>query len=273
MDIKKYLLEQGYSEDEATTLAGDQKMAKAIGAALTRHEEATRAQAAADKALQDARAEREQLNQFWTGEALPKLTAADTKLAKAEAERARYATYLKSLKDAGYDVPDDLVAAAPPTPAKNQSDPGQPGNYLTREDFQKELMGFAPSMITLGQVSNEYSDLVGGPYLTMESDFEEARKANKPFSAFVREKYDFQGKRAAREQKKLQDTIDAKVAEQLKTKEAELAAKYGSNGEMRVQVPSKFDSMRTNEHKDSWKTHAGRDQAKKDRLSRFANIQ
>jgi hypothetical protein len=60
----------------------------------------------------------------------------------------------------------------------------------------------------------------------------------------------------------------------MKTKEAELAAKYGSNPETRSPMPSKFDKLTKTEgfKSDSWKSPEGRDANRSARLKKFENV-
>jgi len=260
MDIRGFLAEQGLGEDEIVAIVGNDKSAKAMTAALTRYEEGL-------SALTAAQRERAEATEFWEQKVTPALANVDRRVATADAEAARYKAYLTSLKSQGYDVPDDLVnsAAPPPTP---------PAASFTREDFQREMGNTGPSLVALTQLSNEYTDLYGAPYLNMESDFAEAQKARKPMTQFVREKYAFHTKREERSAKKQQETIDAKVSEQYKAKEAELVAKYGSNANISAPLASKFDKIEQMRDggKDSWKSSAGKDAARKDRLTRFENV-
>jgi len=265
MDAKQFLMEQGYSEADATTLAGDEKMSKVITGAISRWTEA-------DQLKREAEEATKKQNDFWTGEAVPALTKAEGRVATAEAERSRLQSYLKSLKDQGYDVPAEYLggASAVSTPAtKVDSTPP----YVTRDELTGQFMSAADSLTLIQDLNNEYHGLFGTFPTSLNADFKEAQAARRPLRDYVRDKYKFQDKRAEIEAKKLQDTIDAKVREQISVKEKELAAKYGSNPDLRVQIPSKFDSVKTGENRDSWKTSAGRDKARKDRLDRFQNIQ
>lgn len=258
MDIRAFLAEQGLGEEEIAAIVGNEKQAKAMSAALAKFEEG-------NTALTSAKTEREEATKFWEEKVTPALASVDKRVASAEADKARYAAYLKSLKESGYDVPDDLVAGA-------KVDPPQP-QFVTREQMGKEFAATGPTLISLTQLSNEYSDLYGTPYLSMEQDFTDSQKARKNFREYVRDKYKFTEKRADRDKASEQKRIDAIVAEQMKTKEAELAAKYGSNPDLRAAMPSKFDKIeKMAEHKDSWKTNAGREASRKSRLGRFENV-
>ncbi len=106
MDPTQSLLNQGYTEEEATALLSDAKAAKMVSASI-------KADADAAAKLEEARAAEAQMKKFWDEEATPKLLAADRNVAKERAEAARVKAYLKSLKDAGYDVGDFGAASMP----------------------------------------------------------------------------------------------------------------------------------------------------------------
>jgi hypothetical protein len=260
-DLNTFLTENGMTAEEIAGLTEKQKAV--LATALGKYDEGTSAQAKAAEQLTEAQ-------KFWDEKVTPALSGVDKRVATAEAERARYAAYLKSLKDQGYDVPDDLVAA--PKPPENR-DP-ETGKFVTPEAMQKEFRSVAPTMVSLVSLSNEYQDLYGTPYVNGDADWQEAQNARKPFREFVREKYSFAAKTAERNSKREQERIDAKVAEQLKAKEAELVAKYGSNGELRSPMPSMHDRLNKSHegNRDSWKSDAGRREARKDRRERFANL-
>jgi hypothetical protein len=271
VDIKVYLAEQGMTPEEIAALVGNEKAAKVMTAALEKFEEGTKLVTRSTAELEAAKAEKKEAADFWEQKVTPALAAVDTRVASANSETARYKAYLQSLKDQGYDVPDALLAApAKADPAK--ADPANP-EYMTREEFRKAAAGTAPDLVTLISISNEYADLYGKPYVQAEEDFAKARAAGKPFRDWARTEYKFADKRKERDQKAEQDRINALVADQLKTKEAELVAKYGSNSNVSAPLASKFDKIeKIAERKDSWKTNAGRETARKDRLSRFANV-
>lgn len=276
MDAKQFLLEQGYSEADATTIAADEKMSRAITGAISRWTEADTARSEADRLRKEADESTRRQNEFWTGEAVPALTKAESRVATAEAERSRLQSYLQSLKNQGYDVPAEYLSAAagggsggaPPPPKTDTTPP-----YVTRDELTGQFVSAADSLTLIQDLNNEYHSLFGAFPTSLNADFKEAQNARRPLRDYVRDKYKFADKRQEMENKKLQDTIDAKVAEKVAAREKELAAKYGSNPDLRVQIPSKFDAVKTGDNKDSWKTAAGRDKAKRDRLDRFSNIQ
>jgi ribosomal protein L32E len=275
MDPKQFLLEQGYSEADAATLAADEKMSRAITGAISRWTEAETFRAEADRLKKEAEEATRRQNEFWTGEAVPALTKAEGRVATAEAERARLQSYLQSLKNQGYDVPAEYITAAGGGGGGNSpvKPPDSTPPYVTRDELSGQFVSAADSLTLIQDLNNEYHSLFGAFPTSLNADFKEAQSARRPLRDYVRDKYKFADKKAEIEAKKLQESIDSKVREQVAVKEKELAAKYGSNPDLRVQIPSKFDSVKTGDNKDSWKTAQGRDKAKRDRLERFSNIQ
>ena len=273
MDIKVYLAEQGMTPEEITALVGNEKAAKAMTAALAKFDEGAQLVTRSASELEAAKAEKAEAETFWNDKVTPALASVDKRVATAASETARYKAYLQTLKDQGYDVPGDLLAA-PVNPANpTNPNPANP-DYMTREEFKRAAAGTAPDLVTLISLSNEYADLYGKPYLQAEEDFAKARKANKPFRDFVRDEYKFADKKAERETARVQTLIDQKAEEKYKAREAELAARYGSNGDLRAPMPSRNPKVEqvVKEHGDSWKTSAGREQARRDRLKKFENI-
>ena len=272
MDIKVYLAEQGLTPEEITALVGNEKAAKAMTAALSKFEEGTALATRSAAELETARAEKEEAETFWKEKVQPALSSVDRKVASANSEAARYKTYLQSLKDQGYDVPDELLAA-PASPANPNPNPANP-DYMTREEFRRAAAGTAPDLVTLISLSNEYQYLYGKPYIEADSDFAEAVKAKKPMRDFVRDKYKFSDKRKERDAAAEQTRIDTLVAAQLATKEAALVAKYGSNPNLSSPMASRNDKVQkiAEARNDSFKSSAGREAAKKDRLARWENV-
>lgn len=272
MDIREYLKSQGLGDDEIASIVGNEKTAKAMSSALGMYEQGTQAAQQAKTDLESAKTERDEATRFWDEKVTPALANVDTRVASANSEAARYRAYLETLKQQGYDVPADLVGSGSTTTQTTQTQ--QNGNYVTREDFGREMNGVAPNLITLTQISNEYSHLLGAPYLSMEDDYREAQKAHKPFSDHVRNKYGFEAKKAEKAAAADQARIDKIVEEQMKVKESALAAKYGSNPELRSPMPSKFDRLQNQNgfKSDSWKSPEGRKQNREERLKRFENV-
>lgn len=265
-DIRTYLAEQGLDEAEIAAVVGNPKQMAAMSAALAKYDEGT-------FALSQAAAEKKDTLSYWEEKTQQlqgvdkRVTTAEKRAAAAEAEAARVRAYNKSLADAGYDVPKEMYEAAP-----GASTPEAP-KYMTQADFDAARRNTAPDLVSLTALSNEYYSLYGKPYVEVEDDFKAAQQAGKGLREYARSKYNFDGKKAELAQAADQKRIDTIVAEQMKTKEAELAAKYGSNPETRAAMPSKFDKLTKSEgfKSDSWKSRQGRDANRADRLKKFEN--
>jgi hypothetical protein len=266
MDPRAYLTELGYSAEEISAMLSDAKQAKLITAAANSYSEG--------KTLkQRSEAERQETATFWEQKtqelqgSVNRLTAAEKRAATAEAAAAQRTAYLKSLKDQGYDVPDEMLGS----PATHTPEPPK---YMTQEDFTRASRATAPDLVSLTALSNEYRALYGRDYVEIEEDFRAAQQAGKPLREFARSKYNFDAKKQELAAKADQDRINALVSEQMKVKESELAAKYGSNPDLRTPMPSKFDKLVKQEgfKGDSWKTPEGRKANREERLRKFENL-
>ena len=266
MTINEFLAAQGLTPEEIAAVIGNEKQAKAMTAALQRYEEgeAARAQAAAEK---------QETATFWESKtkelegSVSRLTAAEKRAAKAEAEAAQRTAYLKSLKEQGYDVPEEMIAGA----AAVTSEPEKP---FTREEAAQILRGTAPDLVTLTALQARYQYLMDKPYIDIDKDFEESKKAGKSLRDYVEQKYQLSAKEAEKNKKAEEARIDGLVAEKVKAKEAELAEKYGSNPNLSTPMPSKFDRLTKQPgfKGDSWKSEEGRRANREARLKRFENI-
>ena len=145
VDLRAYLAEQGMTAEEIIALLPNEKAVKAMTAALSKSEEGTAALATAQTEREAAKAEKAEAEAFWADKVTPALAGVDRKVATANSEAARYRAYLKSLKDQGYDVPDELLAAPNPVNPANPN-PVNP-DYMTREEFRKAAAGTAPTSL------------------------------------------------------------------------------------------------------------------------------
>ena len=185
MTIQEFLAEDGLTEEQIAAIVGDPVQSKLMTRALARFEEG-------NTSLTAAQREKAEAAEFWETKVTPALASVDKRVATSSAEAARYKAYLQSLKDGGYDVPDELLKAAPVV---------ETPKYMTQADLDAVGKNTGPSLIAINQVSNEYQDLYGAPYLSGEADFAEAQKQHKPWTSYVREKYAFQTKREERSAK------------------------------------------------------------------------
>lgn len=265
MDPRAYLTELGYTAEDISAMLADEKQAKLITHAAKSYSEGRtlKSQAEAEKA--ETATFWEQKTQELQG-SVQRLTAAERRAAAAEADAARVKAYNKSLADQGYDVPKEMYEGSAETVKVEPQ-------FVTRQDMDKMARATAPDLVSLITLSNEYADLYGSPYLKAEEDFAEAQKNGKPFREYARSKYAFDSKRAEKSAKSEQERINGIVAEQMKVKEAELAAKYGGNSNLSTPMPSKFDKLvkQPGFKGDSWKSQQGRDANRADRLKKFEN--
>ena len=267
MTINEFLIAQGLNAEEIAAVVGNEKQAKAMSAALQRYEEGEAAKAKAAKSEQDTQT-------YWDSKtadlekSVSRLTAAERRAAEAESEAARVKAYNKSLADAGYDVPKVMYEGATPTAKAEESKP------FTREEASQMMRGTAPDLVTLVRLQAEYQDLIGSPYINIDQDFEEAKKSGKSLREYTRTKYNFDAKRTEKTQAAEKTRIDGLVAEQMKTKEAELAAKYGSNPNLSIPMDSKFARLEKQPgfKNNSWKSEQGRRENREARLKKFENM-
>jgi hypothetical protein len=271
-DIRTYLAEQGLTAEEIAAIVGNEKTSKAMTAALAKYDEGVSLSTKAQTDLEAANTAKTEAEDFWEKKVTPALAGVDKKVATANSEAARYKAYLQSLADQGYDVPKDLLTA-PVNPNPNPNPNSQP-NGFTRDDFNKEMQGTGLTLVSLNALSNEYFDLFGSPYLTGEQDFADAQKARKPMREFVRDKYKFDAKKQEKTAAADQARLDKYAKEKVDAAQAEWQKTHGSNPETRAAMPSKFDKIEKarETNKDSWKSNAGRDAAKKNRLEKFENV-
>jgi hypothetical protein len=266
MTLQEYLAAEGLTQEEIAAVVGNEKQSRAMTKALARFDEGSAAMTRAEAEKAETATFWEQKTQELQG-SVTRLTNAEKRAATAEAAAAQRTAYLKSLKDQGYDVPDEMVGGA------SSHTPEAP-KYMTQDDFNKASRATAPDLVSLTALSNEYYSLHGTPYLGIEEDYRAAQQAGKPLRDYARSKYNFDGKKQEIAQAADQKRIDAIVEERVKTREAELQTKYGSNPETRSPMPSKFDklSKQPNFKSDSWKSEEGRQANRADRLKKFENI-
>jgi hypothetical protein len=260
MDVKAYLIELGYSDEDATTFAADPKMAKAFEASAKRYEEA-------QNLHQQTTQQKNELDKWWKETAQPAILNADGGSAAAKAEAAQYKTYIQSLKDQGYPVPEEWLKGGQPvnptpapTPASSTFDP------------KKVARDFAVSTTMLHDLGEEYRELYGEPLRNTTALLEEAQQANKPLTEYVRAKFNFEGKRAERAEAKINERIQAAVKEAEERERAKAAER--SNPLLAPAVTSRAAQVleANKDNKDSWKTKQGRQEAKASRLVQFRNI-
>lgn len=276
MTIQDFLTQQGLSAEEITAITGNPAQAKAMTAALEQFERGQSAVAA-------AAAQQKDTETYWASKTTD-LATIETKqkelrdrAAAAEARLAARTGWLQSLKTQGYDIPDEVIGAgAPVTPVGvTPVDPPRTdnGQFMTRDEWDKRARSIAPDLVTLTALSNEYQYLNGKPYTDINADFAEASKQGKPLTDYVRAKYDFQGKHAAKEQAASEASYQERYAKDLAAERSKWAQEHGPNPNTRVPLPSSFDKLAQQPGFDSksWSNAETRKANRAARLEKFSN--
>jgi len=264
-DIRAILQAEGLSEEEITTLTSNPKYTGALNKLVANSE-------AGETALQNARKIEEDLKKFNDETVIPYGLKKDKEAAQARAEAAKYQTYLKSLKESGYEIPDEYISAAPPEGAKPPERQQEPsGKYVGSEDLDKQGRAY----MSLLSMSERARDLLGHG-LDVEAEYEDFGKNRRPsetLRTYISRKYDLDAKSAAKEEER-------KATERKKI-EDEAIEKYkaehptSANPETGSPRPTKFDRLANldQERKQLWQTAEGRDKATKDRIAKYSQVQ
>jgi hypothetical protein len=265
MDAKAYLIELGYSAEDATTLASDTKTVKAIEAAANQFESGKKAQEAAELARTETQTQKNELDKWWKETAQPAILNADGGTAAARAEAARYKEYIKTLKERGYPELDEMLKETTVTPTVTP-------NNAPQFDAQKAAVEMAQATARLYDLGSEYQELYGSPLPGAYNLLEEARTNGKPLTDYVRNKFNFDAKRTEISTKKESDRVAAITKDITERLEADYAKK--ANPMLAPAITSRAAAVveAAGENKDSWKTKQGRNEAKKDRLLQFRNV-
>jgi hypothetical protein len=278
MDITQFLTQQGLSAEEITAITGNPAQAKAMTAALQQFEAGQAATAA-------AQAQQKETETYWASKTTD-LATIETKqkelrdkAAAAEARLAARTAWLQNLKTAGYDIPDEVIGAgAPVNPVGvSPTDPNlrapDTGQFMTRDEWDKRARSIAPDLVTLTALSNEYQYLNGKPYTDINADFAEASKQGKPLTEYVRTKYDFAAKHAAKEQAAQEASYQERYQKDLAAERAKWAQEHGPNPNTRVPLPSSFDKLASQPGFDSksWANAETRKANRAARMEKFSN--
>ena len=103
MTIEEVLAAEGYTAEESKALTDNPKNKALLSKILQQSEEGT-------TALLKAQELETNIRKFNDETVIPYGAKKDQEAAAARAEAAKYQTYLKSLKDAGYDIPDAYLS-------------------------------------------------------------------------------------------------------------------------------------------------------------------
>jgi hypothetical protein len=265
MDVRAILKARNLTDDQANVLMNDPAYATLLETFITEAENGK-------TAMQKAQEIEGNLTKWYNNDVVTYVRSADERAAKAEARVSEQQQYLKSMKGAGYDVPEAwLEAQQTPSPKSDST----PSSGISKEDFDKRTTDVAMTNMALVSLSNRHRKLTGDELDldTEYTDFQANRRPEENLRTYVARKYDHAGlqKKAddAREQKKLDDY----AAEKIQSAKAEWAAANGSNPEIRNPRASRWDGIRADEGRTQlWQTAKGREEATRRRLEKYQNL-
>lgn len=259
MTIQEFLQSEGNSPEEIATLMGNPKYAATL--------EKLRAQAEqGETALLNAKKIEEDIKKFNQDTVIPYGLKKDQEAAKATAELAKTQAYLKSLKDSGYDIPDDYLTAA--TPPAKPADPAAP------RDYSGDILSAAQVNMELISLSNKYRKLMGDELdpVTEYQDFGANKRPGENLRSYIARKYDLGAKEAAKSAE-VQAAKDKKIAdaaiEQYKAEHP-----ISADPSVASPRPTKFDRLANldADRKQLWQTAEGRQKATDARLQKYSAV-
>lgn len=265
MDVKAYLISQGSDAETAEAISSNPKFAAIYEKAAT---EAENGQTAYQKAL-EVEATMKKWNQ---NEVIPYVQRADASVAAANSKVAAQAAYLKTLKDQGYDIPDEYLAGAAPSAAVA---PAKVDPAPVKND---EMLNYAKANMALIAMSNKYRKLTGDE-LDPEAeynDFSSNARPNENLRVYIDRKYDLGAKEAAVATEKKAAYEKGIADKAVAAAQAEWAKSHGTNGETRIPQNSKFAEIAASRKESGgdklWQTKEGRAQADQRRLEKYSQI-
>jgi hypothetical protein len=269
MDVKAYLISQGTDAETAEAISSNPKFSSVYEKAAAEAENGKTAMLKAN----ETKAALEQWNQ---NTVIPYVRDADNKVAGMSAKLSAQATYLKSLKDAGYDIPSAYLDDAPASASVVAQPVAAQG-----KDYDDLIQKGQLAQMELIDLANEAYDLTG-KRVSVNSEYQDFQQNMRPgenLRRYITRKYDLDTIRTTRsneaEQKKLDDYAATKVA----AEKAEWAKSHGTNPDTLIPRASKFDRVVEarkadgSEDKDGrplWQTQAGRAEATKRRLEKYS---
>lgn len=260
MTIDEVLAAEGYTAEESKALTDNPKNKALLSKILQQSEEGT-------TALLKAQELETNIRKFNDETVIPYGAKKDQEAAAARAEAAKYQTYLKSLKDAGYDIPDAYINAAPPenaAPAKVEP------KYVQAADLDSQGKAY----MSLLSLSERARDLLGHG-LDIENEYEDFGKNKRPnenLRAYVDRKYDLTAKATERDNKKKSD-YEEKLRKEGEERYQKANPRSANDG---IATPraSKFDRFQKlpDDVRDNHKTLAGREKATQNRLEKYRDL-
>jgi hypothetical protein len=260
MTIQEMLQADGLSTEEIATLTGNPKYVATLEKMRQKAE-------GGETALLNAKQIEENLKKFNQETVIPYGLKKDQEAAKATAELAKTQAYLKSLKDSGYDIPDDYLSAAPPATVTATT-------TTAAHDYSGDILGAAQVNMELISLSNKYRKLTGDELDPVDeySDFGKNKRPGETLRGYIDRKYDLGAKQAAKD-------AERQVASEKKIADAAIE-KYKAEHPMTADPdratprPTKFDRLANldKDRKQMWQTAEGREKATKDRIAKYAGM-
>lgn len=267
MDIRAILKARNLSDENIDTLINNPAYAQVLESFISEAE-------SGKTALLKAQEIETNLKTWNETQVVPYVRAADEKVAKTEAELARTRAHLKSLKDSGYDIPDDYITASA-SASQTVTPPASAPAAFDPKIIDDRALDIAKTNMALIGLSNKYRSLTGNELdpETEYADFSANKRPNENLREYVNRKYDLAGLEQKRKEAAEQKRLDDYAAEKIKAEKATWVAANGVNPETRNPKSSRFDSMRQDEgRKQLWQTAAGREEATKRRLEKYSNL-
>jgi len=262
MDIKVFLKSKNFSDEQITQLLTNDAFSPMLEGLINEAE-------SGKTALANAQQIETNLKAWQQNEIIPYVRKADERAAAAEGRVSQLQTHMKSMKDAGYDIPDAYLATSAEPVKKVEP---LPSNGISREDFDKRGMEIAETNMALVSLSNRHRKLTGDELDldTEYTDFKANRRPDENLRSYVARKYDHAGLQTKRDTEKHQKELDDYAAGKVAAAQKDWAEKNGSNGETRNPRASRWDAVKTDENRNKlWQTAQGRAQATKDRLAKY----
>lgn len=263
MDIKSILKARNLSDEDITALTTKPEYASLLESFISEAE-------TGKTALMKAQEIETNLKTWNETQVVPYVRQADEKVAKRESELAGMRAHMKSLKDAGYDIPDAYLDASAPVvpPVKNE-------NTFDPKILDERAMDIARTNMALVSLSNRHRKLVGDE-LDLETeytDFEANKRPSENLRSYIARKYDHEGLQAKRQQESEQKKLDDYAASKIQEEKAKWAETHGANPETRNPKSSRFDQIKQEEGRTKlWQTAQGREQATQMRLKKYQDL-
>ncbi len=269
MDVKAYLISLGTDAETAEAISANPQYAAVYEKAAADAENGK-------TALLKAQEVEKSLKTWNETQVIPYVQKADKQVAEAQAKISAQATYLKTLKDQGYDIPDSYLEGASAT----VTSPASAAPPANAKDYDDLIHKGQLAQMELIDLSNEVFDLTG-KRISTSAEYNSLKADGRPgenLRAYVSRKYDLDNVRRQKETAAEQAKLDAYAASKVAEKEAEWKTKYGSNPDTLIPRSSRFDRVAEerklgnnvdDKGRPLWQTQAGREQATRNRLAKY----